>query len=75
LVQTDVATPITFYRYTSNTDGAPVGWHYAGQRRWKQRVPFVRGLYQAGHWVGPSGAVPVTRSGKWAAELVLKDLG
>lgn len=73
LVHVDVATPITFHRYTLNTEGAPVGWHYASRRRWRQRVPFVRGLYQAGHWVGPSGAVPATRSGKWAAELVLRD--
>lgn len=70
----DVATPITFYRYTLNTEGAPVGWHYASRRRWKQTVPFIRGLYQAGHWVGPSGALPTTRSGKWAAELVLRRL-
>jgi len=73
LVHVDVATPITFHRYTLNTEGAPVGWHYASRRRWKQKVPFLRGLYQAGHWVGPSGAVPATRSGKWAAELVLRD--
>jgi len=71
LVLVDISTPISFYRYTLNTEGAPVGWHYAGRRRWKQKVPFMRGLYQAGHWVGPSGAVPVTRSGKWAAELGL----
>lgn len=73
LLVKDVATPITFYRYTLNTEGAPVGWHYNSRRRWKQRVPFIRGLYQAGHWVGPSGAVPVTRSGAWAAELILRD--
>ncbi len=73
LVSVDIATPITFYRYTLNTEGAPVGWHYKSRHRWKQRVPFLKGLYQAGHWVGPSGAVPVTRSGKWAAELVMRD--
>ncbi len=73
LAEVDVATPITFERYTRNTEGAPVGWHYKSRQRWKQRVPFLRGLYQAGHWVGPSGAVPVTRSGQWAAELVVRD--
>ncbi|MBN1320362.1 MAG: NAD(P)/FAD-dependent oxidoreductase [Thermoleophilia bacterium] len=75
LVVVDISTPISFYRYTLNTEGAPVGWHYASRRRWKQRVRFMQGLYQAGHWVGPSGAVPVTRSGRWAAELVLRQLG
>jgi phytoene dehydrogenase-like protein len=74
VVSVDVATPITFHRYTLNTEGAPVGWHYKSRRRWKQRVPFLRGLYQAGHWVGPSGAVAVTRSGAWAAELVLREV-
>lgn len=69
----EVATPITMYRYTLNTEGA-VGWDCTSRRRWKQRVPFLRGLYQAGHWVRPPGALPVTRSGKWAAELVLRDL-
>jgi phytoene dehydrogenase-like protein len=73
LVALDVATPVTMYRYTLNTQGAPVGWYYGSRRKWKQRVPFVRGLYQAGQWVGPSGAIPVTRSGKWAAELVLRN--
>jgi prolycopene isomerase len=75
LVTVDVASPITMYRYTLNAGGAPVGWHYKSRRRWRQRVPFVKGLYQAGHWVGPSGALAVTRSGKWAAELVLRDRG
>ncbi|MCL5735250.1 MAG: NAD(P)/FAD-dependent oxidoreductase [Actinobacteria bacterium] len=75
LVHVDVATPITVFRYTLNTRGAPVGWHYRSRRRWKQRVDFVRGLYQAGHWVGPSGALPAIRSGKWAAELVIADEG
>jgi phytoene dehydrogenase-like protein len=74
LVAVDVATPITMYRRALNTGGAPVGWHYKSRRRWKQRVPFLKGLYQAGHWVGPSGALWVTRSGKWAAELVLRDV-
>lgn len=71
LVTVDVATPITFYRYTLNTEGAPTGWHHMDRPCWKQRVTFLRGLYQAGHWVGPSGAVPVVTSGRWAADLVL----
>jgi phytoene dehydrogenase-like protein len=70
----DVATPLTMYRYTLNYHGAPVGWGYKNPLRWNQRVPFVRGLYQAGHWVGPSGVVNAATSGKHAAELVLHDL-
>ena len=36
-----------------------------------ERVPFVDGLYLAGHWVGPSGIFNVAQSGKNAAELIL----
>jgi hypothetical protein len=73
IVQTDIATPITMYRYTRNDMGSPVGWSYTSTERWKQRVPFVDGLYLAGHWVGPSGIYNVATSGRNAAELILKD--
>ena len=68
----DVATPISMYRHTLNAEGAPFGWRLDSRRRWKQRVPFLDGLYQAGHWVTGPGALSVTRSGKAAAELVLR---
>jgi all-trans-retinol 13,14-reductase len=70
----DIATPLTMHRYTLNDRGAPVGWGYKNPLRWKQRVAFLAGLYQAGHWVGPSGVVNAATSGKHAAELVLRDL-
>jgi phytoene dehydrogenase-like protein len=71
----EVATPVTMYRYTLNTSGAPVGWSYASRSHWKQRIPFVKGLYGAGHWYGPSGIFNVALSGKNAAILVLRDTG
>lgn len=74
IIALDVATPVTMHRYTLNTHGAPVGWGYKNPLRWTQRVPFIRGLYQAGHWVGPSGVVNAATSGKHAAELILWDL-
>jgi phytoene dehydrogenase-like protein len=74
IIALDVATPVTMYRYTLNTHGAPVGWGYKNPLRWTQRVPFIGGLYQAGHWVGPSGVVNAATSGKHAAELILRDL-
>lgn len=75
LVHLDVATPLTMRRYTLNDRGAPVGWGYKNPLRWKQRVGFLPGLYQAGHWVGPSGVVNCATSGKHAAELLLHDRG
>ena len=82
ILHLDVATPLTMHRYTLNDRGAPVGWGYRNPLRWKQRVAFRRGwnpagmpaLYQAGHWVGPSGVVNAATSGKHAAELALHDM-
>jgi phytoene dehydrogenase-like protein len=73
IVSLDLATPVTMYRYTLNTAGAPVGWSYTSRRRWRQRIPFVKGLYGAGHWYGPSGIYNVTLSGKNAATLILRE--
>jgi phytoene dehydrogenase-like protein len=74
IIALDVATPVTMHRYTLNYQGAPVGWGYSNPLRWTQRAPLIRGLYQAGHWVGPSGVVNAATSGKHAAERVLQDL-
>jgi prolycopene isomerase len=74
IVDMDIATPITMYRYTHNYHGAAVGWSYTDLKQWKQKNPFIEGLYQAGHWVGPSGIPSVIYSGKTAAELILKTI-
>jgi phytoene dehydrogenase-like protein len=67
----DISTPITYYRYTLNHYGASLGWEKPPS--WKQKCPYIKGLYQAGHWTFPgpmlNGAIP---SGKFAAELILK---
>lgn len=72
IVEMDIATPLTMHAYTRNDQGASVGWSYTSKERWTQRVPFVDGLYLAGHWVGPSGVYNVAKSGKNAAELILR---
>ncbi len=68
----DIATPLTMHRYTHNYHGAAVGWSYTDLKQWKQKIPFIKGLYHAGHWVGPSGVPSVIYSGKNAAELIIK---
>lgn len=73
ILSLNVATPVTMYRFTLNTAGAPVGWSYASRTQWKQRIPYVKGLYGAGHWYGPSGIYNVALSGKNAATLILRD--
>jgi len=71
ILDIDIATPITMHRYTLNHHGAAVGWHYTQVKPWKQKVPFISGLFTAGHWTGPSGIPAVINSGKSAAELIL----
>ena len=61
------------YRYTLNDLGSSLGWSYTSTQKWRQKVPFVKGLFLAGHWVGPSGIYNVAISGKNAAELILRD--
>lgn len=68
----DIATPITMHRYTLNQQGAAVGWHYTQVKPWKQKIPFLKGLFIAGHWTGPSGIPSVINSGRNVAELILK---
>lgn len=72
IIAMDVATPITYYRYTLNYKASGMGW--ADFKPWEQRVPFVKGLYQAGMWAGSGGVDGAMVSGKNAAELVQKDL-
>jgi prolycopene isomerase len=71
IVAMDVATPITYYRYTLNYKASGMGW--ADFKPWDQRVPFVKGLYLAGMWTGSGGVDGAMVSGKYAAELVQKD--
>jgi phytoene dehydrogenase-like protein len=73
IIYLDIATPITMHRYTHNYHGAAVGWSYTDLKQWKQKIPFIQGLYQAGHWVGPSGVPSVAYSGRNAAKLILKN--
>ena len=72
ILNIDIATPITMHRYTLNYQGVALGWHYKYIKMWKQKIPFIKGLYIAGHWTGPSGIPAVIHSGKSAAELILR---
>jgi len=76
------ATPITFYRYTLNEQGACMGW-----LPYFKNVEFapiaqktsIKGLYTAGHWYTreyfPHGGIPnASFSGRRAAKLILNDL-
>jgi phytoene dehydrogenase-like protein len=71
VIYIDIATPITYHRYTQNHQGANMGWrHFAV---WKQKIPFLHGLFHAGHWVNGVTLHGAIASGKTAAELILRD--
>jgi all-trans-retinol 13,14-reductase len=74
IVVKDVATPLTFERYTLNSCGASMGWFPApGGRMRSQKTPIMN-LYQAGAWSFPGASIyAVVPSGRNAAQLVLKE--
>jgi all-trans-retinol 13,14-reductase len=75
IVYKDIATPLTFERYTLNSEGASHGWFPTpGAKMRSQKTP-IKNLYQAGHWTFPGFSIfSVVVSGKNAAQLVLKEV-
>lgn len=69
----DIATPLTFERYTLNSAGAAMGWFPApGGKMRSQKTP-IKNLYQAGAWTSPGPSIyMVVPSGRNAARLILK---
>ena len=76
IVVRDSATPLTYERYTLNSQGAAMGWAFTPQmflKRLDQKTP-IPNLYLAGHWTMPGGGVPaVALSGLKAARMILKE--
>lgn len=59
--RTDVATPVTFERYTGNWQGTYEGWQSTTRTfglRMKRTLPGLSRFYMAGQWVEPGGGVP-----------------
>ncbi len=57
----DVATPITFERYTSNWEGSMEGWLITRKNaliQMKRTLPGLDNFYMVGQWVQPGGGVP-----------------
>jgi prolycopene isomerase len=75
IVEREIATPLTYERYTLNHRGSIHGWLQTPAwmlAQASQRTP-VKGLYQAGHWVNLCGMPSVIQSGRNAAALILAD--
>jgi phytoene dehydrogenase-like protein len=61
---TDVATPVTFERYTGNWKGSFEGWlitpdnAYTMTKPMPQTIPGLKNFYMCGQWVEPGGGLP-----------------
>jgi phytoene dehydrogenase-like protein len=61
---TDVATPLTFERYTGNWKGAFEGWLLTPEnsnvlmKPMSQTLPDLNNFYMCGQWVEPGGGLP-----------------
>ena len=79
IVSEDVATPLTYERYTSNSEGASAGWNWNpryglrtnySSRFGSLKTP-IRNLLTCGHWCLTPGSVPSSMiTGKTVAEII-----
>ena len=73
----DVATPLTFVRYTGNWQGSYGGWLFTKKTmsvRMPLALPGLSHFYMAGHWVSPGGGLPVVAiTARAAVELLCKN--
>jgi len=75
IVYKDISTPLTFERYTLNSEGASHGWFPTPGAKMRSQKTAIKNLYQAGHWTFPGFSIfSVVISGKNAAQLVLKEV-
>jgi phytoene dehydrogenase-like protein len=73
----DVATPLSYERYTGNWQGSSCGWLLTKESMpllmtgMEKTVPGVQNFYLAGQWVEPGGSVPLAAmSGRNVLQLV-----
>ncbi len=72
----DVATPITWERYTGNWRGAYEGWMFSIESitsSMRKTLPGLDNFYMAGQWVNPGGGMPTAAiSGNHTIQLICK---
>jgi phytoene dehydrogenase-like protein len=72
----DVATPLTYERYTGNWKGTHMTWQYSAE--FQKRHPFIpktvpglEGFYLASMWTNAPGSLPsAAEVGRWVAQLL-----
>jgi phytoene dehydrogenase-like protein len=73
----DVATPVTWERYTGNWQGSMEGWMITQKTfppfRMSKTLPGLKSFYMAGQWVEPGGGVPTAAlSGRNVMQIICK---
>jgi phytoene dehydrogenase-like protein len=72
----DVATPMTFERYTGNLRGSYMGWASTTETlgmRMSKTLPGLGNFYMAGQWVEPGGGTsPAVMSGRNVTQIICK---
>jgi phytoene dehydrogenase-like protein len=73
----DVATPLSYERYTGNWQGSSCGWLLTKETMGmmiqgiNKTLPGLKNFYLAGQWVEPGGSVPLAAmSGRNAIQLI-----
>lgn len=73
----DVATPVTYERYTGNWRGSYMGWLYAPStagKNMKRTLPGLGSFYLAGQWITPGGGIPgAIMSGRHVVQILCKN--
>lgn len=79
---TDVATPLTFERYTGNWKGSFEGWlitpENAGtiMKPMPKTIPGLKKFYMCGQWVEPGGGLPTgVMSGRKLTQMICREDG
>jgi len=75
----DVATPVTWNRYTGNWRGSYEGWLPSGKTmmsQLKKTLPGLDRFHMIGHWTTPGGGLPPAVSGgRHVIQLICKEDG
>ena len=72
----DVATPMTYERYTGNWKGAYEGWRISTETfgmLMSKTLPGIANFHMAGQWVMPGGGLPTAvMSGRHVTQIICK---
>ena len=72
----DVATPMTWVRYTGNWKGSYEGWMMTKDTfmmDMSKTLPGLEKFYMAGQWINPGGGMPTAvMSGNYTIQMICK---